>query len=54
MAAGSGAAANRVLVTRLTAGIGRLRREHDGDQQRVGVDEIEFAGGVRVGGGEAP
>jgi hypothetical protein len=31
------------------AGVGRLRREHDGDQQREGVDIVELA--LRLGPG---
>ena len=43
------------LARRLVdADIGRLRREHDGDEQRVGVDVLELALGFRIGGLEAP
>ena len=34
------------------AGVGRLRRQHDGDQQRERVDVLQFAARRRVGGGE--
>src|SRR3546814_8524285 len=30
------------------AGVGRLRGEHDGDEQRVIVDRFEFGFGVRI------
>ena len=36
------------------AGVGRLRRQHHGHEQGVGVDVLQLALGLRVGGGKAP
>ena len=50
----AGNSAGRRLVD---AGVGRLRGEHDRDQQRVGIDVLEFALGLgiaRPGSAEMP
>ena len=36
------------------AGVGRLRRQHHGHQQRKGVDVLQLALGLRIGRGKAP
>ena len=51
---GVSAALNRPARRLVDAGVGGLRRQHHGDQQRVGVHVFQLALGLGVGGGKAP
>ena len=51
---GVSATLNRRARRLVDAGVGRLRRQHHGHQQREGIDVFQLALGLGVGGGKAP